>query len=801
MYSSELRPRQSTVHFESSQTKDQTQSQASPMLDHISALKLEQRKLKQDYASPTALRTSDGEAHGLDLSSPLAGGTAAINRAFASLANAAGTPNKHTPARGWPARFRHELELLKTAMETYSASHQEAMQALTKEREKTASLAEQKALLEKSMHEKLTEMDRVKSTMEMRAAETEERLQALRHQIVSQEVHDSEVSAQLAKLEEAKGALQARAARASEEADALRQQLSSARSECSTLQEARQHLELRVQEIGPLQERLQLVAAAKEESERQLGHLGTQLRRVQSEAQTAGTQVSKLKMLLQDNDSKQEKLEKEIKVLNKEKSAVIEQLRAADRSGREAREEGQQLVREWQQRHAELEASLQSKSSQAVSVERTCKALRRDLAAAQAREKEEARKLAQMTEMKASLETQVAHLTAVDSRRQQETQEMHQAVRSLEARLRQSETEMAELRQELSRAEEDKDEIKGLLEARSTELADSALRQQEALESLEGKDAQRETLQARLEQAAAASQGVQMKLEALEADYSAAASLLNKAQASIVEHQKEQLVLETKVGELEKANVALRCEGDATQKAVSELQVRLKKAQQDARDKSQLVESGMERAESLQKEISRLNRHVKSVEQVKKVLKKEAEATHGEISQLKAELDRPQQQLEEGTAREEGAQEQLQALQEVSRTLEKKLQLTQTQAETLRNQISTSEQEVAQLKKSLAAECASKEDLASELERLKVSISSQVQASQDTSGEWEQRYAALENDMQQAQAQLGAARTVLVERDHLRTQVWRVPCGVVCISGDRDVIRTVTCARAPSCVT
>ena len=108
---------------------------------------------------------------------------------------------------------------------------------------------------------------------------------------------------------------------------------------------------------------------------------------------------------------------------------------------------------------------------------------------------------------------------------------------------------------------------------------------------------------------------------------------------------------------------------------------------------------------------------------------------------------------------------------------------------------------MAQLKKSLAAECASKEDLASELERLKVSISSQVQASQDTSGEWEQRYAALENDMQQAQAQLGAARTVLVERDHLRTQVWRVPCGVVCISGDRDVIRTVTCARAPSCVT
>ena len=52
---------------------------------------------------------------------------AGINRAFASLAKGAGTPYK-TPARGWPARFRHELELLKSAMETYSASQQEAMQ-------------------------------------------------------------------------------------------------------------------------------------------------------------------------------------------------------------------------------------------------------------------------------------------------------------------------------------------------------------------------------------------------------------------------------------------------------------------------------------------------------------------------------------------------------------------------------------------------------------------------------------------------------------------------------------------------
>lgn len=62
----------------------------------------------------------------------------------------------------------------------------------------------------------------------------------------------------------------------------------------------------------------------------------------------------------------------------------------------------------------------------------------------------------------------------------------------------------------------------------------------------------------------------------------------------------------------------------------------------------------------------------------------------------------------------------------MSSTLEKKLQLTQAQAEHLRDQITASEQEVAQLKRSLAAECASKEDVSNELARLKDSISCQV---------------------------------------------------------------------------
>ena len=55
-------------------------------------------------------------------------------------------------------------------------------------------------------------------------------------------------------------------------------------------------------------------------------------------------------------------------MLKKEKSSVIEQLRAADRSGREAREEGKQLVLEWQQQHAQLDAQLKTKASRVAGI-------------------------------------------------------------------------------------------------------------------------------------------------------------------------------------------------------------------------------------------------------------------------------------------------------------------------------------------------------------------------------------------------------------------------------------------------
>ena len=56
------------------------------------------------------------------------------------------------------------------------------------------------------------------------------------------------------------------------------------------------------------------------------------------------------------------------------------------------------------------------------------------------------------------------------------------------------------------------------------------------------------------------------------------------------------------------------------------------------RDKSALAQSGLERAADLEHEIERLNRHVASVEQVKKVLQKEASSTNLEITQLQLQI-------------------------------------------------------------------------------------------------------------------------------------------------------------------
>ena len=280
--------------------------------------------------------------------------------------------------------------------------------------------------------------------------------------------------------------------------------------------------------------------------------------------------------------------------LQNEKAAIVEQLRAADRSGRQAREEGQQLVREWQERHTELEGLLKQKEARITAVERATRALRHDLSAAQGRELEGAKQLKKMADMKEALTAQVAQLRAVDSRRQAESGEVTHALHALQARLQQSQVDITRLRDQLNCALEEKGKIESLLATRSSELASTTLQRQAALEAGAAKDGQLSALHDQLEMATETTSELTLKLQALEADYSAAASLLNKAQLSIAEHQKEQQVLEHKIGELEKNNSELRCWRKDADQALHELEEQLEQARIEVKDKSVLAQSGIE---------------------------------------------------------------------------------------------------------------------------------------------------------------------------------------------------------------
>ncbi len=51
--------------------------------------------------------------------------------------------NTYISRRGWPARFRRELDLLKTAMNEYEASQKAALSALGVEKQKTRQLQQE----------------------------------------------------------------------------------------------------------------------------------------------------------------------------------------------------------------------------------------------------------------------------------------------------------------------------------------------------------------------------------------------------------------------------------------------------------------------------------------------------------------------------------------------------------------------------------------------------------------------------------------------------------------------------------
>ena len=109
--------------------------------------------------------------------------------------------------------------------------------------------------------------------------------------------------------------LQARAARASEEADKLRAELEKANLQCTSLSETNSKLEERVKGIEPLQEHLQRVTEAKDQSERELKRIAEQHRRVLREVQLSSEEVKELKGLLEKQAAERAHHDKEFKAL------------------------------------------------------------------------------------------------------------------------------------------------------------------------------------------------------------------------------------------------------------------------------------------------------------------------------------------------------------------------------------------------------------------------------------------------------------------------------------------------------
>ena len=757
---SELRAHKSTVTFEPPTGK--AAQPLTPLSDTVAELKRQQHELTasplKTFSSPTTLRAAPdgpGGAHELDLATPASEAGNTINRAFASLASAAATPYKlaATPARGWPKRFRAELETLKSAMSTYSASQKQAMQDLEQEKKRAAALEQQNAALEAAMRARLAEMDRVKATMEARTRETEARLQALKGDAAAaKESQDEEVSQQLQTLEKAKTALQARAAKAAEDMDALRQQLGAAKAQCAQLSDEKKALHAKAAELPPLQQHLRRVTAAKEESEQALTRMAAQHRRVLTQMQASATEVESLKGALETQQEARVQLDKDVAALSKEKSSLIEQLRAADRSGRVAREEGQQLVREWQKRHDSLERLLREKAAASASSEQQAKALRQKLEAADAKHAKSAAQLKTMTDMKQALEAQVEQLRELDARRQQENSQVKEALEKLQAEMRESQTEMTQLRSDLAKALAGRDTIEQELAQLSAAHAED--RAAEAVAA----DAKLKALEDRRQVAAEEAAALQQQLTSLETDYAAASSLLKTAQESLAQQQREKEALAQTVRDLQQSNARLSCQGQEAEKVLQQVRGELREAKEDAAAKGAAAEAGEKRAASLEHELQRLNRHVESVEQVKRVLRHEAATTQQEMKQLRAQLAHRTHMLQVGQRSEDEKAKQLAALEEVAQTLEHKLQHAQNQAAELTQQISAGEREVEALRASLKRECDSNEELAAELSRIQLSISAQVQASRDAANEWKLRYDGLHSDMEQAQQQLAGVR-------------------------------------------
>ena len=451
--------------------------------------------------------------------------------------------------------------------------------------------------------------------------------------------------------------------------DALKQQLGAAQAQCAQLSDEKKALHAKAAE-APLQQHLRRVTAAKEESEQALTRMGAQHRRDLTQMQASAAEVEALKGALETQQRARVQLDKDVAALSKEKSSLIEQLRAADRSGRVAKEEGQQLVREWQKRHDSLERVLREKAAAAAGVQQQAKALRQKLEAADGKHAKSAAQLKAMTDMKQALEAQVEQLRELDARRQQENSQVKAALEMLQAEMRESQTEMTQLRADLAKALAGRDTIEQSSHSsaprrrsrREAVAADAKLKRWRIGGRRRRRRRRRSSSSSRLSKPTAPRPPPPED----------GAGELGRA-------AEEKEALAQTVRDLQQSNARLSCQGQEAEKVLQQVRGELREARRTPRPRARRPKR-QKRAASLEHELQRLNRHVESVEQVKRVLRHEAATTQQEMKQLRAQLAHRTHMLQVGQRSEDEKAKQLAALEEVAQTLEHKLQHAQSQA-------------------------------------------------------------------------------------------------------------------------
>jgi len=298
-----------------------------------------------------------------------------------------------TPHKGWPARFRRELELLKSAVEQGASSQKEALGALTVEKQMVAALESEKRQIEHDLTAKLTTLEDSKAQLESRAKATDERLESLRTDLAAAQQTqkekidvDSAVEEQLKMLEESKTALEARASDAGKEIVSLRGHLTQAKSELEQaslqLHDAATRLEKEEARCVALEHSLASsnvqrasLAGRVEALEESATRQRTILEAVSSERDKATASLASTQQVFSAAEVQRKTLERNLVSATKERETVVQQLRDSEKTARKAREEGSALVGEWQTRHEELSRERQELFKRAETLDRDVKKL------------------------------------------------------------------------------------------------------------------------------------------------------------------------------------------------------------------------------------------------------------------------------------------------------------------------------------------------------------------------------------------------------------------------------------------